>query len=84
MVETERRARRAAHNGAAASVPRIQQSIKLSPHARQRLRLAAVFLEREISGMVEEAVTRYLDDMKRERKEQGLPPIPEPARKPDT
>ena len=58
---------------------RIQQSIKLPRHLRQRLRLAAVFLERQISEMAEEAVAEYLDRMQRERKERGLAPIPEPA-----
>lgn len=82
MVQTAQRNGRA-DGGEVTRPRRIQQSIKLSPHARQRLRLAAVFLEREISAMVEEAVTRYLDELKRERKEQGLPPIPDPARRPE-
>jgi hypothetical protein len=77
VVQTERR------GGGAARPPRIQQSVKLTPHVRQRLRLAAVALERELSGLVEEAVTRYLDQVKHERKAQGLPPLPEPVAKPE-
>ena len=66
-------------DGESGRAERIQQSIKVPRHLRQRLRLAAVFLERQISEMVEEAVVRYLDDVQRERKQKGLAPIPEPA-----
>ena len=48
-------------------------------HLRQRLRLAAVFLERQISELAEDAVAEYLDRLQRDRKEQGLAAIPEPA-----
>ena len=58
---------------------RTQQTISLPRHLRQRLRLAAVFLERQISDLAEEAVAEYLDRVQRDRKEQGLAPIPGPA-----
>ena len=66
-------------DGDEARPERIQQSMTLPRHLRQRLRLAAVFLERQISDMAEEAISRYLDQLQRDRKSQGLAPIPEPA-----
>lgn len=70
--------------GDAGRAERIQQTISLPRHLRQRLRLAAVFLERQISELAEDAVAEYLDKLQRDRKEQGLAPIPEPAPEPDT
>jgi hypothetical protein len=57
---------------------RNQQSIKLPRKLAKRVRLAAVFLDRTVSDIHEEAVTRYLDQLQAERREQGLPPVPEP------
>ena len=57
---------------------RNQQSIKLPRKLARQVRLAAVFLDRTVSDIHEEAVTRYLEQLREERREQGLPPIPEP------
>lgn len=57
---------------------RNQQSVKFPRKLAKRVRLAAVFLDRTISDIHEEAVTRYLDQLQAERREQGLPPVPEP------
>lgn len=57
---------------------RNQQSVKFPRKLSKRVRLAAVFLDRTVSDIHEEAVTRYLDQLQAERREQGLPPVPEP------
>ena len=57
---------------------RNQQSVKFPRKLSKRVRLAAVFLDRTVSDIHEEAVTRYLDQLQTERREQGLPPVPEP------
>jgi hypothetical protein len=43
---------------------------------RQRLRIHAAILDREISELISEAVAEYLDRHDQERAAQGLPPIP--------
>ena len=43
---------------------------------RQRLRIHAAVLDREISVVVAEAVTEYLDRHDQQRAAEGLPPIP--------
>lgn len=57
---------------------RSHQSVKLPRQLRQRLRLWAAFLDKEISEVVEEAVTKHLDDLERQRAERKLPPLPSP------
>jgi hypothetical protein len=66
----------------APSARRVQMSVQLQPDLRKRLRLTAVFLERELSELVEEGVARYLDQIDRERREQGMRPIPKPEARP--
>jgi len=43
---------------------------------RQRLRIHAAVLDREISDLISEAVTEYLDRHDQQRAKEGLPPIP--------
>jgi hypothetical protein len=43
---------------------------------RQRLRIHAAVLDREISEVIEQAVTEYLDRHDQQRAAEGLPPIP--------
>ena len=43
---------------------------------RQRLRIHAAVLDREISELISEAVSEYLDRHDQQRAEEGLPPIP--------
>ena len=43
---------------------------------RQRLRIHAAVLDREISEVIEQAVTEYLDRHDQQRATEGLPPIP--------
>lgn len=43
---------------------------------RQRLRIHAAVLDREISELIAEAVTEYLDRHDAQRAAEGLPPIP--------
>ncbi|MEP7022121.1 MAG: hypothetical protein ABI808_15875 [Pseudonocardiales bacterium] len=43
---------------------------------RQRLRIHAAVLDREISMIITEAVTEYLDRHDTQRAAEGLPPIP--------
>ena len=62
----------------AATSRRVQMSVQVSPELRQRVRLTAVFLERELSELVEEAIAHYLGHIDRERREQGLKPVPKP------
>lgn len=57
---------------------RPHQSVKLLRRLCQRLRLWAAFLGKGISEIVEEAVTRHLDDLERDRAERRLPPLPRP------
>lgn len=68
----------AAPNDGAPAARRVQMSVQVAPELRQRLRLTAVFLERELSEIVEEAITNHLGQIDRERREQGLKPIPKP------
>jgi len=58
--------------------PRLHQSVRFSPPLRRRLRLWAAFLDREISEIVEDAVTAHLDTLESERAERRLPPLPDP------
>jgi hypothetical protein len=53
--------------------------VKLSAACRRRLKLSAAYLEREISQIVEDAVTEYLDRTDQQRQAQGLPLLPRPA-----
>jgi hypothetical protein len=62
---------------AAAPRDRLYQSVKLPPALRRRLRICAALLEKEISELVEEAIGRYLDEVDRQRRAQGLGPIPD-------
>ena len=43
---------------------------------RQRLRIHAAVLDREISDLISEAVSEYLDRHDQQRAKEGLPPIP--------
>jgi predicted transcriptional regulator len=43
---------------------------------RHRLRIHAAVLDREISEVIAQAVTEYLDRHDQQREQQGLPPIP--------
>jgi hypothetical protein len=43
---------------------------------RQRLRIHAAVLDREISEVIAQAVTEYLDRHEEQRAKEGLPPIP--------
>ena len=43
---------------------------------RQRLRIHAAVLDREISQVIAEAVSEYLDRHDKQREAEGLPPIP--------
>ena len=43
---------------------------------RQRLRIHAAVLDREISEVIAQAVTEYLDRHDQQRAAEGLPPIP--------
>jgi hypothetical protein len=74
----------AAEEGGGARAPedaaprdRLYQTVKLPPALRRRLRICAALLEKEISEVVEEAIGRYLDEVDRARRAQGLGPIPD-------
>jgi hypothetical protein len=56
---------------------RLDQAVKLSPEVRHRLRVAAAFLEVEISELVQEAITGHLNRLDQERRKRGLAPLPE-------
>jgi hypothetical protein len=43
---------------------------------RRRLRIHAAVLDRDMSDVIEDAVTEYLDRRDAERAAEGLPPIP--------
>ena len=43
---------------------------------RQRLRVHAAVLDRDMSEVIAQAVTEYLDRLDAQRVEEGLPPIP--------
>jgi hypothetical protein len=43
---------------------------------RKRLRVAAAILDVEISNLVDDALTGYLDDLNAKRVAQGQPPLP--------
>ena len=55
---------------------RQYQAVKLPRHVRQRLRVCAAFLDVEISALVTDAVMEHLDRLDRERRAQGLVPLP--------
>jgi hypothetical protein len=57
---------------------RGQQSVQLPLALRHRVRVYAAYGGVEISTLVEDAPTGYLDRVDRERAEKGLPPIPPP------
>ena len=54
-------------------------AVMMARPQRQRLRMWAAFLDRDVSDVVQEAVTGYLDRLDREREKQGLPPLPIPS-----
>ena len=57
---------------------RLNQSVRISPDLRGRLRMWAAYQNKEISTVVEEAVTAHLDALDAERAGQGLDPMPHP------
>ena len=68
-----------AEDGAGGPRPeRTYQAAKLTRPVRLRLRMWAGFLDKEISELVEEAITAHLDQLDRERQRRGLPPLPLP------
>jgi hypothetical protein len=56
--------------------PRAQQTLYLRASLRKRLRVAAAILDVEISNLVDDALTRYLDDLNAKRVAQGQPLLP--------
>ena len=58
---------------------RVEQVIKLPPAVRLRLRACAAFLDVEISELSEVAITRYLDELDRDRGTRGETPLPRPG-----
>jgi hypothetical protein len=57
---------------------RGQQSVQLSLGLRHRVRVYAAYGDVEISALIEDALTSYLERVDRERAAKGLPPIPPP------
>jgi hypothetical protein len=55
---------------------RDQQTLYLRRSLRKRLRVAAAVLDQEISTLVDEAISRHLDEIDRRRQADGLPPLP--------
>ena len=64
-----------------AGVRRSTQSVRIAPELRQRLRIWAAYQDREISDLIEEAVTAHLDALDRDRAARGYKPIPRPDEK---
>lgn len=63
--------------------PRLNQSVRISPDLRARLRMWAAYQEKEISTVVEEAVATHLDALDRDRAAHGLDPMPCPGASPE-
>ncbi len=61
-----------------------RQVVAMPRLLRQRVRMWSAFLDRDVSDVVREAVTEYLDRLERGRAEQGLPPFPIPSDGEDT
>jgi hypothetical protein len=57
---------------------RATQSVRIAPELRQRLRIWAAYQDREISDLIEEAVTAHLDALDRDRAARGFKPVPRP------
>ena len=57
---------------------RGQQSVVLPLGLRHRVRVHAAYGGVEISALVADALTTYLDRVDRDRVAKGLPPIPPP------
>jgi hypothetical protein len=62
--------------GSTRSVRRANQSVKLPQPVRERLRMWSAYLDKEISEIVEEAVTKHLNELDKRREQRGLPAIP--------
>ena len=78
MVDTAARRPRPAR-GPDDGRARLNQSVRISPDLRGRLRMWAAFQEKEISTVVEEAVAAHLDALDRDRAARGLDPMPQPG-----
>jgi hypothetical protein len=63
-------------SGAVGGRSREKVGIWLPRTVRQRLRIHAAVLDREISEVIEQAITEYLDRHDQQRAKEGLPPIP--------
>lgn len=59
--------------------PRLNQSVRISPDLRARLRMWAAYQDKEISTVVEEAVAAHLDALDRDRAARGFDPMPLPG-----
>jgi hypothetical protein len=57
--------------------------VRIAPELRQRLRIWAAYQNREISDLIEEALTAHLDALDRDRAARGYKPIPGPDEKDD-
>jgi hypothetical protein len=79
---SERGARPARRVGAAR--PRLNQSVRITPDLRARLRMWAAYQDKEISTVVEEALAAHLDALDRTRAERGLDPMPQPDEEADS
>ena len=62
--------------GSTAGRDREKVGIWMPGGLRQRLRIHAAVLDREISGVISQAVAEYLDRHDEQRAAEGLPPIP--------
>jgi hypothetical protein len=62
--------------GAGGGRDREKVGIWMPRGLRQRLRIHAAVLDREISAVISQAVTEYLDRHDDQRAAEGLPPIP--------
>lgn len=63
--------------------PRATQSVRMRPELRRRLRIWAAYQVRELSDLLEEAVSAHLDALDRARAAQGFKPIPGPDERAD-
>jgi hypothetical protein len=66
----------ALEGGSAGGRDREKVGIWMPRGLRQRLRIHAAVLDREISEVISQAVTEYLDRHDEQRAAEGLPPIP--------
>ncbi len=55
---------------------RHQQTLYLRRSLRKRPRIAAAVLDQEISTLVDDAISRHLEEIDRRRQAEGLPPLP--------